>query len=179
MNLNFAEKIRHRESGFTLLELVAALALFAFIVIEVLADRENSIRISADARVIQTVRYLAASKMDEVANFPDLFDESQSGAFDELDEEATHQDFSSYTWDLEIERVLAIGAGDGDSERLFEDDDSDEYPTDTEGNDLQSRYVRRVVLTVRFEPNGEFQPELSVKLQTFLPDLVEDEEEEQ
>ena len=179
MNLNFVNKIRHPESGFTLLEIVAALALFAFIVIEVLADREASIHLSGDARVIQTVRYLAAAKMDEVANFPDRFDDSQSGAFDDLDEEAPYQDFSSYTWDLEVERVLAIGAGDGDAEKLFEGDDTESYPTDTEGNDLQSRYVRRVVLTVRFEPNGEFQPELSVKLQTFLPDLVEDEEEEQ
>jgi prepilin-type N-terminal cleavage/methylation domain-containing protein len=177
VNLNFVSKIRHRESGFTLIELVAAIALFAFIVIEVLADREDSIRISADARVIQTVRYLAAAKMDEIAVFPDKFEESQSGAFDDLDEEAPHQDFTSYTWDLEIERVLAIGSGDGDAEKLFEADDSASYPTDGEGNDLQSRYVRRIVLTVRFEPNGEFQPELSMKLQTYLPDLEQDEEE--
>jgi len=179
VNLNFVNKIRHRESGFTLLELVAALALFAFIILEILADREDSIHMSGDARVIQTVRYLAAAKMDEIANFPDLFDDSQSGGFDELDEEAPYQDFSSYSWDLEVERVLAVGAGDGDGERLFEDEDSEDMPTDAEGNDLPARYVRRIILTVRFEPNGEFKPDLSVKLQTYLPDPEQNEEEEQ
>lgn len=178
MNLNFANHLRHRESGFTLLELVAALALFAFIIIEILADREDSIELSADARVIQTVRYLAAAKMDEIANFPDKFEESQSGAFDELDEKAPYQDFSSYSWELEVERVLAVGSGDSDAERLFDDEDEGDFPTDAEGNDLQARYVRRIVLTVRFEPNGEFNPELSVKLQTYLPDLEEDQEQQ-
>jgi prepilin-type N-terminal cleavage/methylation domain-containing protein len=62
---------RAPEGGFTLLELVAALALFAIIIIQVLADREFSIEISGNARVIQTVRYLAAAKMDEIVNFPE------------------------------------------------------------------------------------------------------------
>ncbi len=178
MNLNFASHIRHRESGFTLLELVAALALFAFIIIEILADREDSIELSADARVIQTVRYLAAAKMDEIANFPDKFEDSQSGTFDELDEEAPYQDFKSYAWEMEVERVLAVGAGDSNTDRLFNDEDEGDFPSDAEGNALASRYVRRVVLIVRFEPNGEFDPALSVKLQTYLPDLEQDQEQQ-
>ena len=171
-------KLRRGESGFTLIELVAALALFAFIIIEILADRENSIELSADARVIQTVRYLAASKMDEIANFPDEYEDSQSGTFDDLEEGAPHQDFKSYGWELEVERVLVVGSGDADVDRLFEDEDGGDFPTDGEGQALKARYVRRVVLTVRFEPDGEFQPALSMKLQTYLPDLEQDQEQQ-
>jgi prepilin-type N-terminal cleavage/methylation domain-containing protein len=171
--------LRRRESGFTLLELVAALALFAFIIIEILADREDSIELSADARVMQTVRYLAAAKMDEIVNFPDEYEDSQSGAFDEMDEEAPYQDFSPYTWDLEVERILVVGSGDSEVERLFDDEDPADFPQDGEGNNLKARYVRRVVLTVRFEPDDEFVPGLSVKLQTYLPDPEQDEEEGQ
>ena len=166
---------RRLQAGFTLLELVVAMTLFAFIVIEVLADREKSIHMSADARNIQTTRYLAASKVDEIRHDPEQFGESDSGDFEEL--QTDWQDFSGYTWEIELKRVVAVGGTDERGEEFLFSEDEDETPVqDSEGNDVEPLYVRRLTLTVRFEPDGELRPELSVKIVTYLPPAEEEED---
>ena len=167
------------ECGFTLLELVVALVLFAFIVVEVLADRETSIRMSADARVIQTVRYLAAAKIDEIRHDPERFGESDSDDFSELNDETQAQDFSAYTWELEVERMVVVGASDDSDDNFLFEEDEDEDPAQTQGGDpVQPRYVRRLTLVVRFEPEGgEARPELNIKIVTYIPDSEEEAEE--
>ena len=146
------------------------MTLFAIIVIEVLADREKSLEISADARVIQTVRYLAAAKMDDILREPDEYDENDSGTFDDIDEEADWQNFEAYSWELTIREVVVVGdRGDSESDFLFNEDEDQEFPTGDDGAAFAPRMVREVELTVRFEPDGVFRPDLSLKIRTFIP----------
>jgi len=168
---------RGAQEGFTLLELVIAITLFAFIIVQVLADREKSIAMSGEARIIQTVRYLAASKIDEVRYDPERYGESDSGDFTDLDpDEPTYAD---YSWDLEIKKVVAVGTSeDSDTNYMFEDDEDVEPATDSEGNPLEPRYVRKVTLTVNYAPGGEVRPELSIRIVTYIPPGPEDEEEQ-
>lgn len=163
------------ESGFSLLELVVALSIFAIIVVNVLADREKSIHIAADANVIQTVRYLAQSKMDEIRHTIDDLSENDGGDFSDLNTD--WQDFSAYTWELEVARLVAIGAGESSDEYLFTEDEEESNfaPSGDDEEELAARYVRRLTLTVRFEPNDEPRPDLSIRIVTFVPDAEEEE----
>ena len=166
-----------RSGGFTLLELVIALVLFSFIIVEVLADRQTSLIMSADAKTMQTVRYLAQSKIDEVRYNPDKFGERDEGTFEDLNTE--WQTFEHFVWEVEITRVVVIGQGDQlDDEHLFEDqaDDLSEPPEDAEGNPVSPRYVRRLTLTVRFLVDHEPKPELSIRIVTYIPPGPEEEE---
>jgi hypothetical protein len=167
-----------RELGFTLLELVVALVLFAFIVVEVLADRETSIKMSADARIIQTVRYLAAAKIDEIRHDPERFGESDSDDFSYLNDQTQTQDFSPYTWELELERLVVVGSSEeSDEEYLFEEDEDQDPVQTQDGSPVKPRYVRRLTLIVRFEPAGaDAREDLSIKIVTYIPDSEEEQE---
>jgi hypothetical protein len=156
---------------------VVAITLFAFIVIEVLADRETSIEMSANARVIQTVRYLALAKIDEIRHDPEQFGESDNGNFLDLDPDEAR--YEAYTWELEIKRVVAVGGSEDTSEDyLFEDDEDNDPVAGPDGNPIDPRYVRKLTLTVRYEPQGEPRPELSIKIVTFIPPDPEEEEQQ-
>jgi prepilin-type N-terminal cleavage/methylation domain-containing protein len=163
-----------RNQGFTLLELVAAISLFALIIVYVLADREDSLRLSADAKIIQTVQYLAAAKIDEIRHDPESFGDSEGGDFSDLEND--WQKFPEFSWELAVDRVAVIGKTEerGDS-YLFTDDEEAEPPTDAEGKDLPTRYVRRATLTIRFQTDGEERSDLDVVIKTYLPPLKDDE----
>lgn len=163
------------DGGFTLLELVVALSLFAIIVINVLADREKSIHMAGDARVVQTVRYLAQSKVDEIKHDPEEYGDADSGDFEELNTD--WQDFTGYTWESKLERIVVIGQSeDSSDEYLFSEDEEADAPVGADGQALPPRYVRRLTVTIRFEPNGEPRPDLSVRVVTFIPDAPEEEQ---
>jgi prepilin-type N-terminal cleavage/methylation domain-containing protein len=165
---------RARSRGFTLLELTVAITLFALIIVYVLADREKSIGLSADARIIQTVEYLAAAKMDEIRNDPDRLGDSDGGDFDDLKTDA--QSYDDYSWEVAIERVVVAGKSeDRDDSYLYEADEEAEAPTNGEGKEIGPRYVRRATLTVRYEPGGDERADLSVVIRTFLPPEQENE----
>jgi len=162
-------------AGFTLLELVVAITLFAFIIVHVLADREDSIKMSGEAKVIQTVRFLALAKIDEVRYDPERFGEGDSGDFTEFDPDEPV--YENYTWEVEIKKVVAVGASEDSGESyLFEDDEDSDPLTDSEGDPVAARYVRKMTLTVNYAPKGDIQPDLSVRIVTYLPPGPEDEE---
>jgi general secretion pathway protein I len=161
--------------GFTLLELVLALTIFALIVVNVLADREKSIRIAGEAEVMQTVRYLAQSKIDEIRHDPSQYGDSDSGDFTDDDLQTDWQRYDFYTWSVEIERMVAVGtaADDQDATYLFDDDKDATPPQSADGKAIPPRYVRRVKLTVNYAPAGEPLPSLSILIVTFIPDDAE------
>ncbi len=162
--------------GFTLLELTVAITLFALIIVYVLADREKSIGLSADAKIIQTVEYLAAAKMDEIRNDPDRLGDSDGGDFDDLKTDA--QSYDDFSWEVTLERVVVAGKSeDRDDTYLYEADEEEEAPTTAEGKEIGPRYVRRATLTVRYEPGGDERADLSVVIRTYLPPEREDENE--
>lgn len=164
-----------RQTGFTLLELVVALSLFAIIVINVLADREKSIHMAADARVVQTVRYLAQSKVDEIKHDPEEYGDADSGDFEDLNTD--WQDFTGYTWESKLERIVVVGSGeDSSDDYLFPEDEEEDGPVGDDGQALPARYVRRLTVTIRFEPDGLPRPDLSIRVVTFIPDAPEEEQ---
>jgi hypothetical protein len=79
---------------------------------------------------------------------------------------------------VQIDRILAVGAGESGDDPLFPDDEDEYWPQTGDGNDLKPRYVRRIILTIRFEPGGELRPDLSMKLRTFVPNETPEEEVE-
>ncbi|MCU0727784.1 MAG: prepilin-type N-terminal cleavage/methylation domain-containing protein [Planctomycetes bacterium] len=176
MNPTSGESRRPRSAaaGFTLLELVAAISLFALIIVYVLADREDSIRMSADARLIQTVQYLAAAKIDEIRHDPDAYGESEGGDFEDLEND--WQKFTDFSWELETERVVVIGKSDDrDATHLFPEDEDEEVPEAGEGRKVSTRFLRRITFTVRYTPEGEVRDDLGLVIRTFLPPAAEDE----
>jgi type II secretory pathway pseudopilin PulG len=189
MNSNSADRVRHGDgrpgpvegrawpgtTGFTLLELVASITLFSFIVISVLADREKSIRMSGDARIVQTVRYLAAAKLDEVRHDPEQFGDSDSGDFEEF--QSDWQDFSAYSWEMRIEEKVAAGnSDDSEADYLFAEDEDAPPPATPAGEPLKPKLVRQLTFTVRYEPEGNFRPDLSLSIVTYLPPGPEEED---
>ena len=164
----------HPAGGFTLLELVAAITLFALIIVYVLADREDSLRMSADAKIIQTVQYLASEKIDEIRHDPDAYGESEGGDFEDLEND--WQKFTDYSWELQVERVVVVGKSDDrDATYLFPDDEDEVAPDAAEGKKLATRFLRRLTLTVRYEAGGEDRTDLDVIIKTFLPPSADDE----
>jgi len=164
------------DRGFTLLELVVAITLFAFIIVQVLADREDSIEMSGNAKVIQTVRYLAQSKIDEIRYDPERYGDGDSGDFADLDPD--DRALEDYLWEVEIKRVVAVGTSeDSGDDYLFEDDEDADPIEGADGNPVEPRYVRRLMLTVQYAPQGDVQADLSIRIVTYLPPGPEEEEE--
>ena len=178
MSTTSADRLRRRsrQAGFTLLELVLAITLFAFIIVEVLADRETSIKMSADARMIQMVRYLAQSKIDEIRHDPSQFNDTDSGDFSELDPEDPI--YERFTWSMEMRQLVAVGASEESAdEYLFpEDEDAEPTASSAEGEGPGAYYVRRLTVIVAYEAGDVERPDLSIKIVTYIP--AEEEEEE-
>ena len=87
------------------------------------------------------------------------------------------QDFSAYTWEAEIEQWVAAGSSeDAESKYLFGEDQDAPQPMNEAGEPLEPRYVRQLTLTVRFEPDGDLRPRLSIKIVTYLPPEEEEED---
>lgn len=161
-------KANHGSNGFTLLELVVAVSLFAVVIVDVLADQEKSLKMAGDARALQVVRYLAQAKMDQIVYDPSQLGDSNSGDFSDMNTD--YQNFDAYTWDEEIQQIVAVGTSQQSSDTYLFPDDANATPL-TNANDkpVTPRYVRRVTLTVSFAPDGTPRPDLSVKVVTYIP----------
>ena len=86
------------EFGFTLLEVMVAIALIAIALTAVLGSQSQSVSLAGEARVSTTAALLAQSKMAqiELQNPEDLT--ADSGDFGE--------DFPGYTWKLRVSNVM-------------------------------------------------------------------------
>ena len=90
-----------REYGFSLLEVMVAIAIIAIALTAVLGSQSQSISLASDARFNTTAPLLAKGKMAEIEamNLEDL--KSDSGDFGEA--------FSDYTWDLKVNEMNSVG----------------------------------------------------------------------
>jgi general secretion pathway protein I len=86
------------EFGFTLLEVMVAIALIAIALTAVLGSQSQSVSLAGEARFSTTAALLAQSKMAqiELQDPEDLT--ADSGDFDE--------DFPGYTWKLRVSNVM-------------------------------------------------------------------------
>jgi general secretion pathway protein I len=90
-------RINFNTSGFTLLEVMIAMAIIAIALTAVLGSQSQSLSLAGEAKFSTTVSFLAQSKMAEIES-EELEDLSgNSGDFGE--------DFPGYRWNLRIDDV--------------------------------------------------------------------------
>ena len=98
-NLRMFNRIQKRKSfGFTLLEVMVAMAIIAIALTAVLGSQSQSVSLASEAKFNTTAPLLAQSKIAEieVAEQDDLA--GGSGDFGE--------DFPGYTWELSVEDIV-------------------------------------------------------------------------
>jgi general secretion pathway protein I len=90
-----------RYSGFTLLEVMIAVAIIAIVLVAVFGSQSQSLSLANDAKFSTTAALLAQRKMAEVEMEDSLDVSSASGDFGE--------DFPEYQWELDISEVPLPG----------------------------------------------------------------------
>ena len=127
--------MRKENRGFTLLEVMVAIALIAIALTAVLGSQSQSVSLAGEARFNTTATLLAQSKMAEI-ELQDPGDlTADSGDFDE--------DFPGYTWNLSVSNVM-FDRPENVSDHLKQVD-----LTISWGEDEQFQYALRVY---RFSP---------------------------
>jgi general secretion pathway protein I len=85
---------QNKANGFTLIEVLIAMAILAIGLVAVFQSQSQSISMSSDSRFMTTAALLAQSKMVEVEASSTLANHSEDGDFG--------PDYSQYTWHLEV-----------------------------------------------------------------------------
>jgi prepilin-type N-terminal cleavage/methylation domain-containing protein len=116
---------RRREGGFSLLEVMVAIAIMAISLVVIVRITSMNVRAAAHSRMVTTATFLARSKLaaveDEIITLG-FTDSDQEDAGDFGDE---GRDFSKYRWESLIERVelptdVAAQAQEAASEKTME-----------------------------------------------------------
>jgi general secretion pathway protein I len=97
-NYNFG----HFRAGFTLLEVMIAVAVIAIALMAVFGSQSQSLMLASEAKFNTTAALLAQKKMAEIEVKRPLEPGSASGDFGE--------DFPGYEWDLRVDDVSFTGA---------------------------------------------------------------------
>ena len=83
------------EKGFTLMEVMVAMAILAIALVSIFQLQSQSISMATDSRFLTTAALLAQSKMVEVETQSTLSNKTESGDFG--------PDYPQYTWQLLID----------------------------------------------------------------------------
>jgi general secretion pathway protein I len=83
-----------KEKGFTLIEVMVAMAILAIALVSIFQLQSQSISMATDSRFMTTAALLAQSKMVEVESRSSLSNQIEGGDFG--------TDYPQYTWHLEI-----------------------------------------------------------------------------
>ena len=89
---------QNKANGFTLMEVMIAMAILAIALVAVFQLQSQSISMSTDSRFMTTAALLAQSKMVEVEAGSTLVSHSEDGDFG--------PDYPQYTWHLEVGDTL-------------------------------------------------------------------------
>ncbi len=95
---------RHFQAGFTLLEVMIAVAVIAIVLVAVFGSQSQSLTLANEAKFNTTAALLAQRKMAEVETGNSLDLSSSSGDFGE--------DFPEYQWELNVSEVPLPGTGE-------------------------------------------------------------------
>ena len=91
--------LKHQDKGFTLLEVMVAMAIIAIAMTAVLNSQSQSISLASEAKFSTTATLLAQMKIAEISRGNPLDLTSDSGDFGE--------DFPGYTWEVKVETLNA------------------------------------------------------------------------
>jgi prepilin-type N-terminal cleavage/methylation domain-containing protein len=155
-----------RQAGFTLLELLAAITLFALIVVGFSFATKRAFDQAGRANDARILRYLAGYQMGYlrlgVNPSGDEYDLGEDGGdFGELDAA-----YANYTWSVNIEEVVVAGQDlDDEVPNLFEDE---EDPLDEDEEEEEGEPIKLLRITLIVTP-PEGTEEESLTLVTFKP----------
>ena len=93
---------RHFQSGFTLLEVMIAIAIIAITLVAVFGSQSQSLSLANEAKFNTTAPLLAQSKMAEFEAINPEYLTSNSGDFGD--------NFPNYQWNLTVSDVSFVGA---------------------------------------------------------------------
>ncbi len=158
-------------TGFTLIELMAAMLIFTLMATTVLVNLDVATDLALDSVRARELRVLGERKLGEIEvferDFDDIYDDEDFGDYGELWEE--------WKWSLHIRDVVIFGTtSDEAAEYLFGDPDEEEDVVEDEGaasgnqNEGETQFLRELTLTVR-SPSGDTGESDSVTIVTFLP----------
>ena len=91
--------LKHRDQGFTLLEVMVAMAIIAIAMTAVLSSQSQSVSLASEAKISTTATLLAQMKIADISRGNPRNLMSESGDFGE--------DFPGYTWEVKVENVFA------------------------------------------------------------------------
>ena len=164
---------RVRAGGFTLLELLAAFAIFSLMASAALVNLDRSTDLALTSIRARELRSLAERKLGEIQVFEKEFDDIYDN--ERFDDNYGEQ-WEGWEWSLFIRDVVIFGeTNDEAAEYLFgapDEDDEDEDPA--AAGDAQQKgetqFLRELTLTVR-APTGDDSggSDESVTIVTFLP----------
>jgi prepilin-type N-terminal cleavage/methylation domain-containing protein len=89
-----------RQSGFTLLEILVAIAIFAFVAGAAMQTMANSDYLAATGHRARDLRMLAERKLGEILTFEKHYDDNFDGDFSEYTEFGDR--FRDWKWQLEV-----------------------------------------------------------------------------
>ncbi len=160
-----------RERGFTLLEVIVAVAIFAFVAAVAGQTMANASYQSVAAQRARELRMLGEWKLGEVLTFEYFYDELNEGDFGDYGE-----NWREWEWSLDIRDVTVFGESAAeDAEYLFGKPEEDEEETvPAPGAETQKKGENQVLreLTLRITAPADEGDADTLELITFMP-LVE------
>jgi general secretion pathway protein I len=93
--------LKRKECGFTLLEVIVAMAIIAIALTAMLSSQSQSLSLANEAKFFTTASFLAQNKMAEFETMKPEDLVSTSGDFGE--------DFSNYFWEMKVSDVTIPG----------------------------------------------------------------------
>ena len=110
---------RRRQHGFTLLEILVAIAIFAFVAGAAMQTMSSADYMAVSGKRARELRMLAERKLGEILTFEQHFDDNMDGDLgDDYPEYGTK--FRDWKWQLEIRDVTVFGiATQEDAQYLF------------------------------------------------------------
>ncbi len=132
--------VRKTDSGFTLLEVMVAVAIIAISFVSLLGSQSQSVSVAAIARFETTASMLARQKLAELQL--DDFDDFGSGSGEFED------DFAAYHWQVEVETLTEDDTGIIGADELLKMADL----TVTLRNNEDMTFHVRTVLMAKIEP---------------------------